>query len=353
MKDGIIKGTGNSRYLKSVPNALSLYPTYASFMNALVAGNFPIDLNGLNLGGWNNPGTPLNKATFLKDNTAAIYGLGTDAVPDDVFAWLGKYNQYWWRRYPIEKGAGVEKQIAAISTGDGGTYYISYSTNLKTDSAGRLILGNITELGINSSTSQSALSVLTGKFISPFHAKGVNAYDLSGYCYGNAKKTTSSEGGTIYRASVGRVSLGVYDFVYSASPADYPDHEVKGEYYYELVGKPFDAMADRARCVWFPYKGTGTFGAADPNVFTFPFEPKLVIVTYFHTRNQNVFRPLDGYWANGFIWTKGQDQTSLIAGSTAGGLVFAENGNSLSWYSGNVLTQMNHANTTYSLTALG
>lgn len=29
-------------------------------------------------------GTPLNKASLLKDATAALFGLGTDAVPDDV-----------------------------------------------------------------------------------------------------------------------------------------------------------------------------------------------------------------------------------------------------------------------------
>ena len=38
MKDMIIKGTGDSRYLKSVSNFLSLYPDYESFVAALVAG---------------------------------------------------------------------------------------------------------------------------------------------------------------------------------------------------------------------------------------------------------------------------------------------------------------------------
>lgn len=33
-------------------------------------------------------GTPLNKASLLKDATAALFGLGTDAVPDDVLASL-------------------------------------------------------------------------------------------------------------------------------------------------------------------------------------------------------------------------------------------------------------------------
>ena len=31
-------------------------------------------------------GTPLNKDSLLKDATAALFGLGADAVPDDVLA---------------------------------------------------------------------------------------------------------------------------------------------------------------------------------------------------------------------------------------------------------------------------
>lgn len=33
-------------------------------------------------------GTPLSKATFLTDETAALFGLGSDAVPDEVFQLL-------------------------------------------------------------------------------------------------------------------------------------------------------------------------------------------------------------------------------------------------------------------------
>ena len=33
-------------------------------------------------------GTPLNKDSLLKDATAALYGLGSDAVPDEVFSLL-------------------------------------------------------------------------------------------------------------------------------------------------------------------------------------------------------------------------------------------------------------------------
>ena len=36
-------------------------------------------------------GTPLNKDTLLKDATAALFGLGSDAVPDDIFQKLGDF----------------------------------------------------------------------------------------------------------------------------------------------------------------------------------------------------------------------------------------------------------------------
>lgn len=74
MQDGIIKGTGNSRYLKSISNFLTQYPTYQDFVAALVAGTLPIDLNGINETGWDQLGTALNKANLLSDETAAAYG---------------------------------------------------------------------------------------------------------------------------------------------------------------------------------------------------------------------------------------------------------------------------------------
>lgn len=86
MQDGIISGNGNSRYLKTVSAALGLYPTYEDFMNALIAGTFPIDLNGINTAGWTQQGTPLNKASLLADSTATSIGLTSVATPDQAIA---------------------------------------------------------------------------------------------------------------------------------------------------------------------------------------------------------------------------------------------------------------------------
>lgn len=86
MDDGIIKGNGTSRYLKSIATFLTQYPTYEAFAQALIEGTLPIDLYGLNPDGWELQGTPLNKANLLDDSTAASYGLSGTATPNTAFA---------------------------------------------------------------------------------------------------------------------------------------------------------------------------------------------------------------------------------------------------------------------------
>ena len=88
MTDSVLKGTGNSRYLKTIANALTQYPTYESFITALVNGTFPIDLNGTNSAGFSTVGTPLNKANLLTDATAALLGLTSSATVNDMLAAL-------------------------------------------------------------------------------------------------------------------------------------------------------------------------------------------------------------------------------------------------------------------------
>lgn len=93
LTDGIIKGSGNSRFLKSVANALTLYPTHESLMEALAAGTLPIDLNGINPAGWETLGMALNKANLLSDDTATALGLTPAATPDNVLAKLIQLTQ--------------------------------------------------------------------------------------------------------------------------------------------------------------------------------------------------------------------------------------------------------------------
>ena len=80
MINGQIKGDGTSRLLKSY-----LPDTYDEFKTLMASGQLPVDVL-FNPIGWSILPTFLNKDVLLKDATAALYGLGADAVPNDVLA---------------------------------------------------------------------------------------------------------------------------------------------------------------------------------------------------------------------------------------------------------------------------
>lgn len=72
-------------------------------------------------------GTPLNKASLLKDATAAKFGLGTDAVPDDVSFLLSRFhaglgNEYVWAKYAVE--TDVETLVGYVNSPDPSAYPI-------------------------------------------------------------------------------------------------------------------------------------------------------------------------------------------------------------------------------------
>lgn len=86
MQNGIIKGQGNSRYLKS---GVGSSTTWEQFLESLIAGTLPIDLNGINEDGWDQLGTPLNKATLLSDSTETeLFGDAQNRTVDQAFMGL-------------------------------------------------------------------------------------------------------------------------------------------------------------------------------------------------------------------------------------------------------------------------
>lgn len=121
MKDAIALGTGNSRYLKSVSGFMSLYPTYESFVAAMVAGTLPVDLNGINPGGWSQLGTALDKAHLLTDATAALMDLGSEATINDALATLAQKASV--AEELITFGTADLASGAALATG---TIYVKY-----------------------------------------------------------------------------------------------------------------------------------------------------------------------------------------------------------------------------------
>ena len=112
MKDSDIKGTGNSRYLKS---SLEGITTWEQFRNALAAGTLPVDLNGINPDGFQQLGDPLNKASLLKDYTCGLLGLPNTAVPDDALLALLIGVGYYGYRVKVQLADGTPVEGATVT----------------------------------------------------------------------------------------------------------------------------------------------------------------------------------------------------------------------------------------------
>lgn len=101
MKNAIPLGTGNSRYLQSVADFLTRYPTYQAFAAAIVAGTVPVDVFKINPAGWEALPIPLTGPNLLDDDSAAALGLDpeTATVNDalDMLRFLVLQNKYVFR----------------------------------------------------------------------------------------------------------------------------------------------------------------------------------------------------------------------------------------------------------------
>lgn len=125
MIDSVLKGTGNSRFLKS---AVPAGTSWADALAMLQAGTFPIDFNGINAEGFQQVGTPLNKANLLKDATAAQIGLPPSTTPDGMFQALGNTGElHVWRKTVVTKDP-VPEVPGSYTLGDAQRLYVATRT---------------------------------------------------------------------------------------------------------------------------------------------------------------------------------------------------------------------------------
>ena len=124
MKNLVIMGTGNSRFLKSVADFKERYPDYDSFVAALVAGTLPVDFNGLNPDGITQMGTPYAMSAVLTDETAALFGLDNTAEPNDVFRWLGEWGRSSWKLLAEYNAAGAHTFIVPDDVDELGVFVL-------------------------------------------------------------------------------------------------------------------------------------------------------------------------------------------------------------------------------------
>ena len=188
MQDAIMKGNGNSRYLKTVGEALSLYPTYEDFLQAMISGTFPVDFNGINKDGWTQLGTLLNKANLLSDTVISTLGLstGVNSTPNDAFNVLANIgNVHVWRKTVVaeeEVPAGyklvddntdrtlddVPNALINLGNSNQRTAYINCADSITVDDGGGISLNSATT-HYQANDALNAASWLRGKYIKLYY----------------------------------------------------------------------------------------------------------------------------------------------------------------------------------------
>ena len=144
---------------------MSLYPTYEDFMQAMVAGIFPVDFNGINKDGWTQLGTLLNKANLLSDTVISTLGLstGVNSTPNDAFNVLANIgNVHVWRKtvktdekIPATYSLGPEEGKAALTYPQTPSTQASfhYGKTITVDDNGTITINGEQTLSLNSDDS--------------------------------------------------------------------------------------------------------------------------------------------------------------------------------------------------------
>ena len=335
MENLVPLGTGNSRLMKS---NISPSTTLAQLIQMLNNGTFPYDIGPLNAAGIFQQGTPLNKATLLKDATAALYGLGTDAVPDDVLAFLGKYNQYWWKRRTKQSVEGdLEDLLIFRASQSSSSYYCIYNYSSGFDDSNGLALTNpITEInigyGVNGTTTR-----LNGKYFELDSSFGNLTNAVSGHIYKGYSSVKRSDTGSFYECHIScrevSISIGEWEYVRSSDRETYPDSGESGGYEYQFLGIPFDNAVEAPKIATGSYVGTGTYGASNPTEIYCDFPPKFVVIVTPNDETFGVFPnplpvfPYDNNHDISIIW-----ESNKISLSNASAAVYQFNGSTYTYY---------------------
>ena len=168
-------------------------------------------------------GDPINKSTLLKDSTAALYGLGSNAVPDDVFSKIFDHVD--------------------------------------------------TILSIPSGTEDPAayLDNLLDEYIAKKKNKSI------GYaCFTTSVGHPDLGGGTyIFKINV----IGQKYVTIEAISYGSPSHNVAKKFTRSKYNGVWGEWRNEAQFSSITYVGTGTYGSNNKNSVTFPDRPKMVFVS--------------------------------------------------------------------------
>lgn len=301
-------------------------------------------------------GTPLNKSSLLKDTTAALFGLDTSAAPNDVLAFLGRYNCHWWSvlhgqaRVEYKEKRTLSAQIIGCSDSNGnGT--VTYADSITIDRRGgaiSLVSPKTTTFAANNTAAQNEtiLRSLRGKYLTDIRLANASSVSTGVIVYVpvNAEYRAADvyDGYSGFKAStcyvvsveVVKTPAGETTYVHSTDRNAYPDGGTVDSLTYTYLGIPFDNAVTVPKVATGSYTGTGTYGKSNPNSLTFGFEPKLVFVaTAYKDQNVNYYQ---GYFVRGcttaYAFAGNFSSNHNPSAPNAAVLNVTWSGNGLTWY---------------------
>lgn len=273
-------------------------------------------------------GTPLNKATLLKDDTAALSGLGSDAVPDDVLRVLGRFhtglgNEYVWEH----EGPAIEPtqtQTTTLSETLGPVLLtaptIQYASSIELDESNTkyylvnpetFYLPNIATSDMQTAAVNAISSVLSGKYIQSSDL--TELFDVHRFL-------SVVPGSDSYTVDISAVKIEprqitkFLDYVNSPDPGAYPAEDSAGNKY-SLIGQ----IGNKANVITGSYTGTGT----DSHTLTFERLPTFLVI--YQSEFELYGNAVWVFWASGvtLINTVNPDQYPFLRTN------FSVSGNSL------------------------
>lgn len=228
------------------------------------------------------PGTPLSKATFLKDATAALYGLGTNAVPDDVLNVLSRFqnglgNEYVWAKTRETIGMNAETTITLGTSAVHNTIY--YSSNVE------VLYGAVSLVNPSSTNTAGELitngsSLLSGKYFR--FGNNYESYTANTVYYVPVGKTIS-EINSIEFVDAKECYVVIENNGYVNDP-DSNAYPIDDGYTYTALGQ----IGNNVRIATGSYTGTGTYGKSNPTSLTFDFPVKVLFITAYYQKPYDI-----------------------------------------------------------------
>lgn len=301
----------------------------------------------------------LGEQVIPSSSVLSLFNLPQNSKVDDVLAWLGRFNEHWWKRRTatrneVETKTGITETIALNTTN------LRYSTSIVISDDNVVSLKNPQDAGIASTaTGAQQLADLAPCYIRQASQEVYFLPEGSSGGTGTTATVRYSSGIKLNSSATvkaqlvtGKVtySYGEWELLLSTNRNAYPDSGVQDGYEYEYLGVPFDKLPTAPQIETGSYVGTGTAGKSNPTSLTFEFVPKLVFIYV------DRITPHDGYMSDSAIWGQGVNLFRATSASSGDSTVTTI-GRTLMWYlktpQGDPRDQLNRLSTVYNYVAIG